>query len=309
MKKNIFALIAMTGLVMTSCNTDSNDTTSTVEYPTCNLVTSLSTGVSSASTGSYRFLFNITQAKVSFATDNFKIDGNSHTLASDTVSYVSYMVQTDHGTGSLQDIRNFKGYMDRDRNMKITDSHMMISSVFNYNLAPVPGLTTIKNHPMIVGQYKIGNEWEVRTFSDDAFYSGKTVTNYKDRDGSDKTFESTGMMYRIVIDMAKNKATMVIYNAKFSDSEHEPVKSMILVKDLYVKWGAGYYTVTGKDIVPEMPENNVLTPNPKYIFNDITFRTTSDDLVSASIDYNVAGIYKGSFSGAYVYVIYDKDKE
>lgn len=301
MKKLLLAFTALAGMAMGACSTDVKDSTNLVHYPTCNLVSSPVTGEAFAEPGIYSFFFNFSQGRVSILTDNLELNSKSNSFVTDTVPYLSYVVRTEGGAGSIHVIKNAEGVLNRDKSVPVKVSSFMITSCFNYNATSVPGLTVQQNpYPRVLGQYTIGGEWEVRTFSDDAFYSGTTDTSYKDRDGADKTYSTTSMTYRAVIDLQKEKATIVIYNAKFSDSDREPVKKLIILNDLDVEWGHGRYTIKGENIVPSTVENNQAVPNPNFVFDTFCLETVSNDLNKVKIDYKVAGVYSGSFEGIYV---------
>lgn len=55
----------------------------------------------------------------------------------------------------------------------------------------------------------------------------------------------------------------------------------------------------GDDVIPYMVEAEDLQETPRFKFNKFDMRVTGD-LTSAVIEYQVADVYKGSFSGVSV---------
>lgn len=91
-----------------------------------------------------------------------------------------------------------------------------------------------------------------------------------------------------------------MYNAKFSDSPNEPTKAAIYVKNLPVVFSSTGMTISGEDVIPEVLDGSTTTPNERYVFNTINFKTTDANLTQCEISYEVAGMYYGNFSGNYI---------
>ena len=106
------------------------------------------------------------------------------------------------------------------------------------------------------------------------------------------------MLYRVLIDLEKKTADIIIYNAKFAAAA-PPLKA-ILLKGLKVTWGKGSYSIEGENLIPSVPEGGTWQENPRYVFNKFAFNTNGKTMTDANMSYLVAGMYTGQFSGSYV---------
>lgn len=148
-------------------------------------------------------------------------------------------------------------------------------------------------------------DYKVNTIIEDTYYRGVTTTT--DATTPDAApFVSEAIPYRVTLDLEKKKAVIRIYDAKFSASPREPVKTLIQIEDLDVSFSGGTYTVSGNDIVPLVPkgqtasDENILVPMAGFMFNSIKFTAVGSYLSECQLEYKVAGRYEGKFSGSYL---------
>lgn len=295
--KRIFLGLAAIAAVFpfASCNTENVDNVTTVTYGTSNLIVPLDGSQPFASSNVYSFMFDLTNNKVSCYTSNLLIDNRTYSFVTDTVACKNEAINY----GQLITIKGAKGYFNNDVTLPIHDYEMYITSLYNYLNVNAPGVTgNTYAAPALVGHYRIGDKYSVRTFSDDSYYMGTTTTSFPGQDGSLVAYENKDMTYRVVIDVDKDKADVVIYNAKFAQAA--PELAGIILFGLDVKWTGNGYSIEGENVVPQVIEGSGSTPNDKYTFNKFYFRTTNDNLTQASIEYTVANVFKGAFSGNYL---------
>lgn len=155
-----------------------------------------------------------------------------------------------------------------------------------------------------VAKYNIGDSYRVNTFQTNTFFQGTTTTSYNYK-GEQATYTTEDITYRFILDMEKNSATMVIYNAKFSNTP-EPVKEAIIVEGLDVAFTANGVEITGEELEPEIVEGAATTPYPSFVFNNVEFKTSNDYYTECELTFKVAGVYEGSFSGSYLNSYYIK---
>lgn len=152
------------------------------------------------------------------------------------------------------------------------------------------------NHYAVI-QYTLNNTWKVRTFWPDVTFRGSTVTSYP---GMTEPYENTEMSYRVIMKLKDNlptdKADVIFYNAKFAPPAPEVT---VVLKDLDLKFTDKGYTIAGNNIIPQMYMDQVLADNPKYKFNAFNL-SVSGDLTGANIEYTVADVFHGSFTGRYI---------
>lgn len=294
MKKITLGLFSAALLAMGACSTEVEDQTQTVGYPAVNLISPLNGGESFATKGSYKFFLNLTQGKGTVSTTNLMIDNKAYSFQTDTVAY-GYV----GGNGMLIRMNNLKGYLDGNREMPLSGVNFDITSYYYSSNIQVPGFSQFPEnaYPYVIGQYSAGN-WDVATFQEDASYYGETTTSYPGEGGTVESFKNEDMLYRVIIDIDKKTAQVIIYNAKFAAPA--PTLQAILLKDLKVTWKHGSYSIEGENVVPEVAEGGAWTENPKYVFNTFAMNTLNRSMTQAEMSYKVAGVFNGYFKGSYV---------
>lgn len=155
-----------------------------------------------------------------------------------------------------------------------------------------------------VARYYIGSSYRVNTFPANSFFLGTTTTSYT-MAGQTQNFSTETITYRFIIEKVDNtndyKATMVMYNAKFTDNEREPLKVAIIAAGLDVDFSSSGVAISGQDIIPDVYEAGATTPYENFKFNKIEFKTTDDFYTKGVLDFQVAGIYSGHFEGQYLF--------
>lgn len=300
MKKLFTLIIPMVAVSLASCNSNDDDAILTTSYPATNLVTNIATGETRVSKGIYDIKFNLSNQTGVISTQNLSFGAASYTMTTNESPYTNYYYSVNNQTGTAQVItfNDFKGVANNSASLPINGKSFVVSTMNWYNQLD-PGSTSIAPYyPAVITQYAIGNELSVKTIATDALYSGKTVTTYS-VNGETQSYENETMSYRFKIDIATNKADLIIYKAKFAATM--PIEiAAIVVNGLDVTWKAGTYTITGKNIIPVVYEGTTPTPYPSFVFDSINFEPTNDRLTSGKLSYEVAGKYYGEFTGKYV---------
>lgn len=323
MKKTILGVFAAASMLMASCSTDVKDSTQVLTYPVFNMVTDLDKGESiDGSTektkvmmGAYTLFFNLTQGYASASTAvNYPIsfDDVKYTFSTDTVKYVGSFIDSPDGRAYTIDIKNLSGYVNNDKALPLKNVRCELVP-FNYptngRLPNIPTVPDVAITPQgLLMDYKIGDRFSVKTFMPDAIYTGKTRTTYTTQSGESKSFEAPeSMFYRVILDMKKNTAMIVFYNAKFA--EEMPMTLNIVLDELPITWNQGTYTISAKNVVPKVPDGNKLTENKGFIFDEFNFQFTDSRLTDALITYVVAGgKYKGNFKGSSLIYVKTENK-
>ena len=262
--------------------------------PTVNILTNVSdgTGVASKVTYDYEINDNSGTTTGTISSSAIVLGGSSYTLKTVTAPY-----QYNSFTVAF---KNVTGSMTGNQTIPVSNGNFTFTTVVNNPLLLGLSISTQLPQQFAICQYKIGDEYTVKTFPEIAFYTGETTTQYPGADGMQENSTKT-IFYELSLNLAENKATIYMYNAKFSGMPQEPSKSQINIEGLNVDYSNGMVTVTGENIIPVVVEGNVSTPYENYIFNNIEFKTTSDDLSECQISYTVAGRFSGTFKGSYIY--------
>lgn len=293
-------------MVMTSCQKDGEFHSSySFGVPTINIVTSLADGTSEASQGGYNFDMVNANGEISGAINTSKliINGKNVDLRTTEIpvkaDYYNYWFE--NLTGTVTGYQNLT-----NGNFHVTVQYNTPSSL---KIEPSEGLQQLPQ-TIIVGQYLIGDQYKVATFQQNTFFSGVTVTQYPNGSGGMDTFTpSQGendkpMVYQLSLDLEKNQADVIIYNAKFAPPS--PSLTEVHIKGLNLDFTGGVVKVSGENIIPLVPEGEgeerELQEYDKFPFNNFELITTNDNLTNCAISYTVASVFKGQFNGSYLQV-------
>ena len=306
MKKSLLFLAAGSVLLVSSCNSKPDEFKQSINYPAINLITNIETGSSYISPGTYNCNFNVTDGTVIISSDNLLLNTATSSFRSLETPYTSrlYDMSNISATGTMGTIISINDvFATVNGTYPVENAKFLITNTGYFSN------TVIKDYPYqalapLLTQYNIDEEWLVRTFSSDAFYKGSTTTQFS-MGGEPSTFTTSDILYRVIVDVAKSKATLILYDAKFA--ENMPVTiAAIIVEGLDFKASSEGYTITGANIVPSMLEGNGTTPAPEYTFTSVKISNTSNDLTTATIDYeiNFRGMipYYGTFTGRYLWL-------
>lgn len=143
------------------------------------------------------------------------------------------------------------------------------------------------------------NDYIVKTFAENSYFAGETVTQYP-TEGGQETFKNSDPIYRVQFSSDMKKADVVIYKACFAKSMKDKgiVLEGIYVKGLDVKLTRSGYELSGTDIIPEsLGDGGALLPYERYKFDSINIRTVNGDMSQISCDYVVASVFRGTFTG------------
>lgn len=291
MKNKIFPIASFAVILgMASCSNNDYNFEQSFTVPALNLITDLTTQETILTEGSYDFKLksNSDGEKGVISTSNILINNNKYSFQT---------VESDFNMNMYEVF--FKNV--KSTNDNLGDNTFLSTSLFNVPRAYNVQYTYLVPNQELVAQYILDGRYMIKTFQENTFYTGVTNTTYP-YGGSVATATNDKIYYLLNIDTEENpyKASLIMFNAKFSDSEREPVKTQINVNDLSIDLSDGKIVVSGKDVIPETVEGGVSTPIPSFIFNEIEFSTTNENLTQCSIKFKVAGVYTGSFTGSYL---------
>lgn len=303
MKKQI-AIAALSALILaTGCNKES-EANQTFNIAAYNLVTSADPAVLPEVSGTrYVSTFDVGRGKLTFGVSNLMLGGQKLTFATDPAPYQSYNLNL--GSGGYHNIFTTQASSagmagsTEIRNLKAELTTALYSPNIALSAYPVsyPGDLTL------VASYQIGN-YTVRTFWPDASFAGIMSTTMGNADP--ERFE--GVLFRVVMDMEKSTANVLMYNIKFSDKM--PVQSCLVLKGLSLAFNHDGWVISGQDIIPSQIEGGTETPNPGFPFRKFEM-TSEGDLTVAEATFDVGSAFHGEFKGAYCVTLsnvnYDKE--
>lgn len=297
----LFAAAALT-VGLSSCDPGSGTSTQNYTLSTYNLIVdSYGREEPLVVPSYYRYDFDLNTGKATITSELALSSNRSITINAEDVPF-GFRYFTEKGTNNIYEVINLVGELPgktsegellSDLNCELTA--MVYTPPINY--VSLPKLTLPANKFTIM-QYNMGDKL-VKTFWPDVTFRGTTTSNYvSPSTGSATTYEGYGTSYRVVMDLEKMKATVVMYYPRFAEEMPDFITNIVL-KDLDLKFGYSGYEVSGTEIIPMYYEmSGEGTPFPSYKF-DKFMMTSTGDMVNCDIDFSVAGKYQASFSGAY----------
>lgn len=252
------------------------------------------------SPGEYTLRFDNVKNLMVVSTTSLRYNNSDHTFTTTDLSFRAGMYDLGGYAGQVFQWRGNEGNTAVAGSATITGMTGKLTDVFYFdNVLQIPGLGMMNNNLLsrLVLNYTYDNRYKVTTFYPDMMFAGETsTTTSADAD----PYKSTDPRYRIVFDYEKNKATLVIYQAKFS--ANMPTLSAIMLTDLPVEWTSDGYMITAENIQAYSVENGQATPVPGFPFTSIKVESDESDMTGVKINYIVGGRFNGSFSGKYVWL-------
>lgn len=282
MKKIYFGSMLVMALAFTACNNDYQQNY-TNTFASLNVITNQSDGTTVVREGSYMFDYTITNTSNygSIATSDLNLGTAVYSFSTPSTVY-----QTNGSDAYFKNLTSSNG--------SATNATFLVAPSY------VPGMSAnvYPYKDALTGSYTFNENYKVVVLPRVPCYTGKTHTIYPGNDG----FDTETIKYQVLIDVKEtpNTASIIMYDAKFSDSEREPLKAQIIIEGLTVDYSDGIH-VYGQDIIPLVPDGNETTPVPGFTINSIDYHTSGADMTYCTIDYMVGGIYQGSFMGRCIY--------
>lgn len=290
--KKLYVIAASLALLAASCEEESALEFSQ-NYVASNLVIPAD-GSTKPYVTNGNYLMNFKNSDVqSMAVSGLKLGGQD-------ASFTTGPLATQAASTTIGALFVFSGSGGVADGMPVTDIQGAVTGVINYTQRPVIGITTIPAidyGPLIFASYKIGDKYLVKTFFKDMYYNGSTTTTYTYK-GEDKTYTNESIMYRVVFSQDFATASLVIYDGKFAAEQPDKgVYDYLLLADLPVTWSADGFSIKATNVIPQYEEGGVLEQQARYMFDNIVLTNTEGKLSLMTLDFEVAGMYKGHFEG------------
>lgn len=285
MKKSLLMIPAATLLLLTSCANDDPTLVQTWGMNAYNIITPVGEDAEAyAQNGSYAFENDVYASTVKVGVNNLIINNVPYKFTTSALAT----------TGNGYAFQFSAPYIYLENGSQIQSFSGLVTSLINgpanLNIESIPGISGVSDFGRACAvTFEIPGVANVASFPREAYYTGSTSTTYPG--GENK---SNDIAYRVILDMEKSKALMVIYGAKFAEAMP---KLTFILRDLDFKAVRGGYTLTGENLVPETADGSLY---PNFAFDNIKFSTTNKNLTDASIEFSVAGRFTGSFKGSYL---------
>ena len=305
-KTLLLGLIGL-GFGLTSCNLETNDEDNYVtwQFPVCNLVMP-DNGTAFATTCFYALPYYYNSNTIAVSTTELS-------LGYSTFNFSTNPMVLDSKNYSNGNVSSFSGGIAKTGNVNISGLSGYISDVYNNLTKEENGVFNVafSGFSPIVMNYRADYDYTVKTFSPDAVYTG--VTNVAEVSGTVPPFQNENIKYRVLFNKELNKATVYLYNAKFTTAPQAPVIHFAL-RNLDVEYTKEGYKISGTEVVPQQynglddKQQPIWKPMPNYTLDTFELINASSDLTACQIRFTLpisfsgyTGQYLCTFNGAYVY--------
>lgn len=292
MKKLLFPLACMLMVTTTSCEDTPNQPVNTHqlkgELPTCIIPEDESKPVILSGSQTYAFTLYGLTGLWTVSAANFNVPGygileftTPNLAASGTYNlYLDFLSQFTAKSGET--IANFKALLCSDYYYYTGESSTVAM--------PLGWLCSLS--------FDVPGKYQVRAFPDHAYFGGSTSSSFAGSDGSEQHYTCDSAQFDINLDIESRTAEIIIHNAKFA--EQMPAISRMKLSGLTLEGDREHgYEIKGKEITPLVGEGQGAVPYPSFVFNEIEFHPTNNLMNRAECDFEVAGRYKGKFTGSY----------
>lgn len=298
MKQNVlFAGLFAAAAMFTSCNTGGDDGNySSMGMGSCNLVipSDASKEVSVQSDGNYTFKFYLDRGTAVITSTSINLGGDKVVLHTDELPYNTYLFGN-----NIQSINVKANNAGMASNHPVTNLNCNLVNSFWWDdilATSISGIPSWEN--LRTGVLELSYDvdgYTVRTFGADRVYKGETMTQVDSSNGL-SSYSTTEMLYRVVMNVDKKKADVVLYRAKFSDQMPVTISAMVL-KDLDLSFSRNGFIVSGTDVVPAVAEGISTTPYPNFTFKTFNLYTVNLEMTNVIADFTVGNAYTGYFEG------------
>lgn len=290
MKKILIPLAAL-ALTVTSCDTSSKDSYSTMQFYEYSLVSDRSNPSVPAQVSStiYSVKLNWTQNTAELTTSDLSISNQKRSFETEPMSLnMGYLVQ--EGSSNYIDYGSFSSLT----NVGIGSTVSNLSAGFGYlsylyNGVYVPGFdtaTSANTRMRLVMGYDLNDQYHVQTFWPECFYGGTTNVTHE---GS--TYGTPQTIYRIQLDFEKNTAKCVIYNPMFSAEDKDMPRAIVLEEIPILFSNTDYYLSAESPKTQILNDKNTLVSAEEYnAEKSVNLAATNFSLYLTSVDLTRASI-------------------
>lgn len=300
--KRLFLPFAALAMLATSCDVGTNDSSSTIYFSECNLISNLvdQTQPAQISSSIYTTICYWSKNCVEFSTTDLVINNQKISFETDTMALKTYYLVSEDKQSSIEN-GVFGSKTNVGMGAEITNLDAMYTpGSYVTNSVFIPGIESLPSfmgYRLVMG-YDLNSQYHVQTFWPTSCYIGTSHVV-----GSE-TFSTMTTSYRVDLYPSKNTAKVIIYNPQFSSSDKD-VPQAIVIDEVPIKFSNKSYS-----LVAESPKtqvlgskkddngNNViaLVDTDKYNVTDFSFAISSEDLTEATITYRIDG-NRVTFSG------------
>ncbi|MCM1291055.1 MAG: hypothetical protein NC201_01640 [Prevotella sp.] len=290
MKKIIFlsGITCILAAALSSCSSDDPKFQTTVGYNVLNLVVPIDNSVKPyCQKGVFTLVTESYAGTVDVSCDGITLSGKTYKFNTGTIQ-----MQGGGYTIGFQAPYIYSPYGYKIQSLKGTISTLINGpQTFPFSLPAIPNIYGLSDFGVAcLISYEIPEVAIVKTFQRESYYKGTNST--QSLAGS---FSAPQMVCRTVLDIDKNKGTVVVYYAQFNNDMEAQT---LIIKDLDILFTKDGFKLTGENITPINPASQQLE-NLKI--DNITFTANGENITNGSLEMKVANKYTTTFTGSLLY--------
>ncbi len=296
MKKIIFSMAAA-ALLLSSCDTTTKDSYSTVPYQVCNLIVDNSDLDQPAivSTSTYQIKTNLSKAVVDITASDIIINNQKYSFETDTMS-VGY---TKFKPLDGQDIytqtfskRGVAAVGSAASDINGSYAYHFLRSSTEQGYYPValnnPQYSLVVQMGLDLN-YTLADRYHVQTFYSESLFRGNSLTN----DGEGTTYGTKKTDYLLGIDFKDNVAALYIYNPEYTANQATDFPKIIRLEKIPVKFNHDRFYLEASSpettVLSQKDNKSEFVANPAFQATDFRLDILSTDLTEANITYKIDG--------------------
>ena len=291
MIKKVIPFAAM-ALIMTSCMSDTKDSTQTIPFTEYNLIVDNQDAAqpAQASICVYTMKNNITQGVVDIKANDVIINNQKLSFETDTMRIYSkpFNVSNVQGGGSAINYT-----FSKNGNAATGSAVTGLTGTLVWNFLSSSNNLLNPDYTLTVGQrldlsYTLNDRYSVRTFWPTALFIGSTVAS----EGA-ASYSTKAGHYLADIDFEKKIARVYVYNAEFSADKDQVLPRVIRFEEIPVvfnHYGFSLESESPKTTVLGEKDNTItMVESAKYNASDFKMEFMSFDMTDASVSYKMDG--------------------
>lgn len=292
-----FAALA---LIMTSCMTETKDSTQNIPFTEYNLIVDNQDAAqpAQASICVYDMKNNITKGVVDIKANDVIVNNQKLSFETDTMRIYSksFTVSNVQGGGSAVNYT-----FSKKGNAAVGSAVSDLNGALVWNFLPSSNNLLNPDYTLTVGQrlnlsYTLNDRYSVYTFWPTALFIGSSIAS----EGSSSYSTKSGH-YLADIDFEKKLARVYIYNAEFSADKDQKVPKVIRFEEIplvFNHYGFSLEAESPKTTVLGEKDNTItMVESSKYKASDFRMDFMSIDMTDVSISYEMDGkniVFHGS---------------
>lgn len=289
--KRLLLPLAVLAMMAVSCDTETKDSYSTINFSECNLITSLvdESQPAQISSSIYTMRLNWTKYCVELSTSDLVMNNQKISFETDTMALKTYYLVSEANSGSYIENGIFSSKANVGKGAEITNLDATFTpgnyAVSNIYVPEVQTMSSYQGYRLLMG-YDLNGSYHVQTFWPICCYMGQSYVV------GAETFSTQTTSYRVELNTEKNTARVIVYSPQFTSSDQDVPKAIVM-EDIPVKFSSRSYYLEADAPTTRVLGNKdgvaALVDTERFNAANFSMTMASEDLTEVVITYKVDG--------------------